>query len=85
MLSTVVSFADNNGVLTWFLDISLPRRSLLTRIVNSLVALATLICWIVMPSNLIYLGLHFTIGKCYSNSLLATCVITRSSSSNRPD
>ncbi|KAH8992398.1 hypothetical protein EDB92DRAFT_1857700 [Lactarius akahatsu] len=54
MLSTVVSFADNNGVLT------------------CLVALATLICWIVMPTNLIYLGLHFTIGKCYSNSLLAS-------------
>ncbi|KAH9010904.1 hypothetical protein EDB84DRAFT_1070370 [Lactarius hengduanensis] len=54
MLSAVVSFADNNGVLT------------------CLVALATLICWITMPTNLIYLGLHFTIGKCYSNSLLAT-------------
>ncbi|KAI9444612.1 hypothetical protein H4582DRAFT_831102 [Lactarius indigo] len=37
-----------------------------------LVALASLICWVVMPTKLIYLGLHFTIGKCYSNSLLAT-------------
>ncbi|KAI9455931.1 hypothetical protein BJY52DRAFT_616052 [Lactarius psammicola] len=54
MLSTIVSFADNNGALT------------------CLVALASLICWVVMPTNLIYLGLHFIIGKCYSNSLLAT-------------
>ncbi|KAN0134396.1 hypothetical protein V8E53_007894 [Lactarius tabidus] len=36
------------------------------------VALASLICWLVMPANLVYLGLHFAIGKCYSNSLLAT-------------
>jgi len=54
MLSTIVSFADHNGVLT------------------CVVTLASLICWVIMPSNLVYLGLHFTIGKCYSNSLLAT-------------
>lgn len=40
--------------------------------VTCVVALACLICWVVMPDNLVYLGLHFTIGKCYSNSLLAT-------------
>ncbi|KAH9170525.1 hypothetical protein EDB89DRAFT_1907641 [Lactarius sanguifluus] len=67
MLSTVVSFADNNGALTWFLDFFLPRSSLLTRIVNSLVALVTL--WVVMPTNLIYLGLHFTIGKYLTDNL----------------
>ncbi|KAI0273982.1 hypothetical protein BGY98DRAFT_104196 [Russula aff. rugulosa BPL654] len=54
MLSTIVSFADNNGALT------------------CLVALSTLICWIIIPHKLVYLALHFTIGKCYSNSLLAT-------------
>ncbi|KAI0066224.1 hypothetical protein BV25DRAFT_1516883 [Artomyces pyxidatus] len=37
-----------------------------------LVALASLICWVSMPYNLIYLGFHFTIGKFYSNSFLAT-------------
>jgi len=37
-----------------------------------IVALSTLICWIAMPTNLIYLGIHFSIGKCYSNSLLAS-------------
>jgi len=54
MLSTILNFAESNGVLT------------------CIVALASLICWLVMPANLVYLGLHFTIGKCYSNSLLAT-------------
>ncbi|KAI0003864.1 hypothetical protein BJV74DRAFT_985582 [Russula compacta] len=53
MLSTIVSFADNNGALT------------------CVVAISSLICWVVVPKDLIYLGLHFTIGKCYSNSLLA--------------
>jgi len=54
MLSTIVSFADNNGALT------------------CIVALSTLSCWVIMPKNLIYLGVHFMIGKCYSNSLLGT-------------
>ncbi|KAI0253191.1 hypothetical protein BJV78DRAFT_1194783 [Lactifluus subvellereus] len=54
MLSTIVSFADNNGALT------------------CIVTLACLTCWIVMPTNQIYLCFHFIIGKCYSNSFLAT-------------
>jgi len=37
-----------------------------------IVALSTIISWTAMPTTLVYLGLHFTIGKCYSNSLLAT-------------
>jgi len=32
----------------------------------------SLICWLTMPSNLIFLGLHFMISKLYANSLLAT-------------
>ncbi|KAJ7779322.1 hypothetical protein DFH07DRAFT_794694 [Mycena maculata] len=31
---------------------------------------ATLICWLAMPRNLVFLGLHFVIGKLYANSLL---------------
>ncbi|KAF8873225.1 hypothetical protein CPB85DRAFT_595364 [Mucidula mucida] len=31
-----------------------------------------MICWLAMPSNLIFLGLHFVIGKLYANSLLVT-------------
>ncbi|KAJ7067062.1 hypothetical protein C8F01DRAFT_657816 [Mycena amicta] len=42
---------------------------------GSLTCLGTvvsLICWITMPSNLVFLGLHFAIGKLYANSLLVT-------------
>jgi len=31
---------------------------------------ASLICWLAMPNNLVFLGLHFIIGKLYANSLL---------------
>ncbi|KAJ7155718.1 hypothetical protein C8R46DRAFT_991043 [Mycena filopes] len=31
---------------------------------------ASLICWLAMPDNLVFLGLHFVIGKLYANSLL---------------
>lgn len=42
---------------------------------NSLTCITTaisLICWISMPRNLIFLGLHFGISKLYANTLLAT-------------
>ncbi|KAK7686480.1 hypothetical protein QCA50_010076 [Cerrena zonata] len=32
----------------------------------------SLICWISMPHNLIFLGLHFAISKLYANAFLAT-------------
>ncbi|KAJ7272160.1 hypothetical protein C8J57DRAFT_1318006 [Mycena rebaudengoi] len=31
---------------------------------------ASLICWLTMPYNLVFLGLHFVISKLYANSLL---------------
>ncbi|KAG2120689.1 uncharacterized protein F5147DRAFT_785757 [Suillus discolor] len=39
---------------------------------TSAAAIASLICWLVMPGNLIFLGLHFVVAKLYANSLLAT-------------
>ncbi|KAL0956564.1 hypothetical protein HGRIS_002701 [Hohenbuehelia grisea] len=42
---------------------------------GSLTCIATvmsMICWIMMPSNLIFMGIHFFISKLYANSLLAT-------------
>ncbi|KAH9996084.1 hypothetical protein BJV77DRAFT_989463 [Russula vinacea] len=36
------------------------------------IALASLACWVTIPRRLVYLAFHFAIGKCYSNSLLAT-------------
>ncbi|KAI0292078.1 hypothetical protein B0F90DRAFT_1772820 [Multifurca ochricompacta] len=38
----------------------------------------SLICWVTMPGNLIFLGLHFAISKLYANSLLATLNSRRS-------
>ncbi|TFY70884.1 hypothetical protein EVG20_g2116 [Dentipellis fragilis] len=56
------------------------------------VAVASLICWAVMPHNLVFMGLHFSIGKLYTNSLLATLNMrhwlrhrSRSSSQNTPE
>ncbi|KAG6380655.1 hypothetical protein JVT61DRAFT_5025 [Boletus reticuloceps] len=40
--------------------------------ITCLAAIASLICWLVMPQNRIFLGLHFVVGKLYANSLLAT-------------
>ncbi|KAG1794776.1 uncharacterized protein HD556DRAFT_401823 [Suillus plorans] len=39
---------------------------------TSTATIATLICWKVMPQNLIFLGLHFIVAKLHANSLLAT-------------
>ncbi|KAF5313022.1 hypothetical protein D9619_002510 [Psilocybe cf. subviscida] len=43
--------------------------------IGSLTSVATVIsmlCWTVLNNSLIFLGLHFVIGKLYANSLLAT-------------
>ncbi|KIM38230.1 hypothetical protein M413DRAFT_248258 [Hebeloma cylindrosporum] len=32
----------------------------------------SMLCWLTMPNNLIFMGLHFVIGKLYANSLLVT-------------
>jgi len=34
--------------------------------------IASMICWLTMPHNLIFMALHFAISKMYANSLLAT-------------
>jgi len=39
---------------------------------TSAATVASLICWIKLDNSLIFLGLHFVIGKLYANSLLAT-------------
>ncbi|KAJ7053604.1 hypothetical protein C8F01DRAFT_551495 [Mycena amicta] len=39
-------------------------------LVTCVATTASLISWLTMPKNLIFLGLHFVIGKLYANSLL---------------
>jgi len=34
--------------------------------------IASMLCWAINPNNLIFMGLHFVIGKLYANSLLVT-------------
>ncbi|EIW87447.1 hypothetical protein CONPUDRAFT_161976 [Coniophora puteana RWD-64-598 SS2] len=41
-------------------------------LVTSATTVTSMICWLVMPTNLIFMGLHFVIGKFYACSLLAT-------------
>ncbi|KAF7356815.1 hypothetical protein MVEN_01016900 [Mycena venus] len=36
------------------------------------VVIASIICWLSMPHNFVYLGIYFTIAKFYANSVLAT-------------
>ncbi|KAK7682503.1 hypothetical protein QCA50_014303 [Cerrena zonata] len=41
-------------------------------LLTCLTTVISLICWLMMPHNLIFLGLHFVISKLYSNTFLAT-------------
>jgi len=44
MLSTIVNFADNNGALTWLLDLLIKTYKLIDVHFDSILALSTLIC-----------------------------------------
>lgn len=72
-------------VMVTFLGRSRTGFATMNHIINSLilytletgsftcaVTIASLICWMVMRHNLIFLGMHFAISKLYANSLLAT-------------
>jgi len=43
-----------------------------TGALTSAATLASMICWLTMPQNLVFMGIHFVIGKLYANSLLLT-------------
>ncbi|KAK7681923.1 hypothetical protein QCA50_014885 [Cerrena zonata] len=43
-----------------------------TGVLTSTTTVISLICWLTMPHNLIFLGLHFAISKLYANMLLAS-------------
>jgi len=51
---------------------TLTLYTLETGALTSLATIASLVCWLTMPRNLVFLGLHFVIGKLYANSLLAS-------------
>ncbi|KAG9309788.1 hypothetical protein JVU11DRAFT_10163 [Chiua virens] len=43
-----------------------------TNLLTSAATIVSMICWLTMPNNLVFMGLHFFIAKLYANSLLAT-------------
>ncbi|KAF8232772.1 hypothetical protein L208DRAFT_1396836 [Tricholoma matsutake] len=49
----------------------LIRYTLETGALTCIATTVSLICWLSMPKNLVFLGLHFIIAKLYANSLLA--------------
>ncbi|KAI3595812.1 hypothetical protein WG66_001032 [Moniliophthora roreri] len=55
----------NTGLLCWLLYDSQQDTS-------SAIAVASMICWLAMPTNLIFMGLHFIISKTYAISLVVT-------------
>jgi hypothetical protein len=77
------------GILCYKLRSSRTTSSSMNQILDSLViytfengsltsaaTVISMMCWLLMPHNRIFLGIHFGIGKLYANSLLAT-LITR--------
>ncbi|KAI0081010.1 hypothetical protein K474DRAFT_1657195 [Panus rudis PR-1116 ss-1] len=73
------------AALCWYLNKNRTGFSSMDKIIDSITlytienglltcvtTVISLICWIAMPHNLIFLGLHFAISKLYSNSFLAT-------------
>ncbi|KAF5344459.1 hypothetical protein D9758_014128 [Tetrapyrgos nigripes] len=51
---------------------TLTLYTLETGLLTCVLTTASLICWLIMPTNLVFLGLHFVIAKLYANSLLAS-------------
>ncbi|KAH9485951.1 hypothetical protein JR316_0000012 [Psilocybe cubensis] len=51
---------------------SLIKYSFETGLLTCAGTVISMICWLTMPTNLIFMGLHFVIGKFYANSLLVT-------------
>ncbi|KAF8995118.1 hypothetical protein BDQ17DRAFT_1366039 [Cyathus striatus] len=83
-LSTVVDVLIT-GSLFVLLQTSRKKAGNLNAVIDSLILYAfetgsltcagtvvSMICWLTMPHNLIFMGLHFGIGKLYANSLLVT-------------
>ncbi|KAF9462233.1 hypothetical protein BDZ94DRAFT_1261829 [Collybia nuda] len=60
-----------NSSMNHILD-SLALYTLKNFALTCTATIVSMICWLTMPTNLIFMGIHFFIGKFYANSLLAT-------------
>ncbi|KAF5328376.1 hypothetical protein D9619_013260 [Psilocybe cf. subviscida] len=68
------------------LDEIIDALILYTFEIGSLTSAATviaMICWLTLDNNLVFLGIHFVIGKLYANSLLATLNTRKEMGRNR--
>ncbi|KAL4068943.1 hypothetical protein V8B97DRAFT_772630 [Scleroderma yunnanense] len=74
ILHTLTVWTMRNGLITSWVASFLPHRTieLFEMISGSTGAAASLICWLSVPHTLLFLGIHFVMGKLYANSLLAT-------------
>ncbi|KAF5361539.1 hypothetical protein D9757_012067 [Collybiopsis confluens] len=73
VVDTLTLYTLENGFLTGYGFYETSPYSLLTMVYRDSVATtASLICWVAMPHNLSFLGLHFVIEKLYANSILAS-------------
>ncbi|KAI0303737.1 hypothetical protein B0F90DRAFT_1816018 [Multifurca ochricompacta] len=72
MLDTLVIVTVNNGALTSCDDFCMTLFTILIEFVVSIVSIATVITWLTMQTNTIFLAIHLTTGKFYSNSQMAT-------------
>ncbi|KIM64150.1 hypothetical protein SCLCIDRAFT_23747 [Scleroderma citrinum Foug A] len=79
LISVFLTYAlQSNRRASTSLDHVINSVILYTLETGSLTGAATVISmifWLVMPYNLIFMGMHFVISKLYANSLLATCVL----------
>ncbi|KAF9237040.1 hypothetical protein BU15DRAFT_76278 [Melanogaster broomeanus] len=73
------------GYLCYFLQSNRNASSSMDRVINAVIlytfennsltsaaTIVSMIAWLTMPHNLVFMGLHVIISKLYSNSLLAT-------------
>jgi len=60
-------FSSMNSIIN-----SITLYTIETGLLTCIVTIISLICWIAMPGNLVFLGMHFVISKMYANALLAT-------------
>jgi len=60
-------FSNMDGVIN-----SITLYTIESGMLTGLVTGVALVCWLIMPYNLIFLGIHFAISKLYANAFLAT-------------
>ncbi|KAJ7696808.1 hypothetical protein B0H17DRAFT_393350 [Mycena rosella] len=65
------SSRPDSGTINYVID-KLMLYAFETGSLTCIGTIASMICWVTMSDNLIFLGLHFVIGKLYANSLLVT-------------